>query len=74
MLRITPAAMTRFSIPDMTCDGCVAAITRAVRAGDPAATVEADLPRHELTIRSERPAADIAAAIDAAGFTVRPAA
>jgi copper chaperone len=67
------AALTRFTVPDMTCDGCIKAITAAVRRLDPAATVAADLPTHKVEISSSKPAADLAAAIDDAGFTAQAA-
>ena len=65
--------MTRFTVPDMTCGGCVKAITAAVQRIDPAATVAADLPTHKVDITSSRPAAELAAAIDGAGFTAEAA-
>ena len=65
--------MTRFTVPDMTCSGCVKAITAAVHRIDPAATVTADLPSHMVEIASSKPAADLAAAIDDAGFTAQAA-
>jgi copper chaperone len=66
-------AMTRFTVPDMTCGGCVTAITGAVRRLDPAATVRTDLDTHLVEIESARPAAELAEAIDAAGFTAQAA-
>ncbi len=60
----------RFSIPDMMCDGCVNSITRAVRALDPEAKITADLAAHAVEIGSALPAAELAAAIADAGFTV----
>lgn len=66
--------MTRFTVPDMTCGGCVASITRAVQRLDPAATVSADLATHLVEIASAQPAAALAAAIDDAGFTAQAAA
>jgi copper chaperone len=63
--------MTCFTIPDMDCEGCVKSITRAVRAQDAAATVSADLAAHKVEINSTLDAATLAAAIDAAGFTVQ---
>lgn len=65
--------MTRFTVPDMTCNGCVKAITAAVQRLDPAATITADLPSHHVDITSARPASELAAAIDDAGFTAQPA-
>jgi copper chaperone len=66
--------MTRFSVPDMMCDRCVASISGAVRALDPAARVQADLAAHTVTIESATAAAALKDAIEAAGFTVGPAA
>lgn len=64
--------MTRFAIPDMTCDGCVGSVTRAVKALDPAVRVAADLGSHTVEIESVLAAAVLEAAITGAGFTVRP--
>ncbi len=63
--------MTRFAIPDMTCQGCVASIARAVQAVDPAAQVAADLEQHTVEITSTTTAAALEAAITDAGFTVQ---
>jgi copper chaperone len=66
--------MTRFTIPDMTCEGCVASVTRAVRALDATARVAADLESHTVEVDSPIAAETLAAAIADAGFTVHPAA
>lgn len=66
--------MPRFTVPDMTCGGCIASITKAVQRLDPAATVAADLATHQVDIASTHPAAALAAAIDDAGFTAESAA
>jgi len=42
----------RFTIPGMSCGGCLKAITRVVLAEDPAATVEGDLAAKEVRISS----------------------
>ena len=63
--------MTRFTVPNMTCGGCVKAITAAVQRLDPAASVVTDLATHRVEITSSRPAAELAAAIDGAGFTAQ---
>ncbi len=62
-----------FIVDDMTCGGCVASLTRAVRRVDPGATVEADLATRRLTVGTERPLAEIAEAIGKAGFESRAA-
>ena len=66
--------MTRFAIPDMTCEGCVGSVTRAVQAIDATARVAADLESHTVAIDSPMAAETFAAAIADAGFTVLPAA
>ena len=63
--------MTHFTIPDMDCEGCVGAITRAVQAQDATATVNANLETHLVEIASTLSSDTLAAAIDAAGFTVQ---
>ena len=64
--------MTHFAIPDMVCGGCVASVTRAVQAVDPAARVAANLETHTVEIESASAANALAAAITEAGFTVNP--
>ena len=65
--------MTRFTIPDMDCDGCITAITRAIQKLDTAAILRADLATHVVEITSSIPKAELEAAIDAAGYTVQAA-
>lgn len=65
--------MTRFTVPDMTCGGCVKAITGAVQRLDPTATVKTNLDTHLVEIESAQPAAALMEAIDAAGFTPQAA-
>ncbi len=65
--------MPSFHVPDMTCGGCVRAITNAVKDADPSAEVAADVPMHLVRIDSARPAEALLAAIRDAGFTPEPA-
>ncbi|MFN3945256.1 MAG: heavy-metal-associated domain-containing protein [Allosphingosinicella sp.] len=58
----------QFRIDNMTCGGCARGVTKAVQSIDPQAEVSADVPARLLEVRSERPAAEIAAALDKAGF------
>eukprot|EP01035_Chromulina_nebulosa_P068379 gene68379-93710_t len=55
--------MPDFHVPDMTCDGCARAITSAVQATDPAATLKIDLAAHLVAVTSARPAAALAEAM-----------
>ena len=60
--------MIRFSVPDMTCASCVAAVTKAVQRVAPGATLRADLATHVVEIDGGESGA-LAAAITDAGFT-----
>jgi len=62
--------MTRFTIPDMDCKSCVAAITRAITTRDPQAALSADLPSHTVEITSSLDTPTLVSLIDDAGFTV----
>lgn len=65
--------MIRFTVPDMTCGGCVRGVTRAIRGVDSEARVEADPVTREVRVEGTR--ADEAALLDAlaeAGFPAEP--
>lgn len=62
----------QFHTDDMTCGGCVRAIERAVTAIDPAARLTADLAEHRVQVVTVHPRDRIAAAIESAGFRLRP--
>ncbi|WP_131195564.1 heavy-metal-associated domain-containing protein [Lichenihabitans psoromatis] len=62
--------MLTLNVPDMSCDHCVSTIERAVKATDSAAVVVVDLSSHIVSIETDRPPADITAAIEAVGYTV----
>ena len=62
--------MTTFDVKDMTCGHCVSTITKAVKARDPAATVQIDLTAHRVEIASsDVPAAQWRDVIAGAGYT-----
>lgn len=62
--------MTAFKVSDMTCSGCVSAVTRAVRGVDALATVSADLDTRLVRVDSTASADVLAEAVRDAGFTV----
>ncbi len=64
--------MALFHVPDMTCGGCVSAITAALKHADPTATVLANLDSHELRVTATLADAALQAAIEDAGFTPAP--
>lgn len=62
--------MVTFEVQDMSCNHCVASITRAVQAVDVNAHLQFDLAQHRVQI--DAPAAETAAlatAIQEAGYT-----
>jgi copper chaperone len=60
----------RLAIPDMECDGCVSAITRAIRAQDANSVVVADLASHSVEVTGALPLERLVAVIEEAGYTV----
>ena len=62
--------MPVFRVPDMTCSGCVRAVTSAVQDIDAAASVDADLETKQVRVTSTAAADTVAAAVREAGFTV----
>lgn len=61
----------QFRIEDMTCGGCVRRITKAVQSVDPDAIVDADVAGRQLRVSSAAPEAQIAAALEGAGYPPR---
>lgn len=62
----------RFSVPDMTCGHCKAAVEKAVASVDPAARVRVDLASREVEVESQAPAPAVIAALAAAGYSATP--
>lgn len=61
--------MLDFQIPDMTCGHCVKAVTDAVKAADPAAEVQIDLPTHRVQVQTGAPREQVVAKLVEAGYT-----
>ena len=61
--------MLQFTVQDMTCGHCAGAITKAVKAVDANATLDIDVERHLVKIKTEVDAGQIDAAIREAGYT-----
>jgi copper chaperone len=62
--------MPDFTVPDMTCQGCVRALTGALQDVDAAAVVQADVETKKVHVDSSASIDALAAAIRDAGFTV----
>jgi copper chaperone len=63
--------MKTFEVTDMTCCHCASTIARAVAGVDQDARVEVQLAQKQVRIWSTASPADLAAAIEQAGFTAR---
>jgi len=61
--------MTEFRVDDMTCNHCVATITKAVKSLDQSAKIEIDLPAKRVRVESPFGATKLADVIREAGFT-----
>jgi copper chaperone len=57
-------------IPSMACSACAETITKAVKALDDSATIQADLTTKLVSITSTQAEPDIKSAIAAAGYAV----
>lgn len=55
-------------IANMSCDGCVRSVTRAVQSVDPAAKVEADLPAHLVRLETRASQAAIQRVLAEVGY------
>lgn len=62
-----------FTVPDMSCGHCTAAIEKSVKSADPAATVDCDLGERRVKIDSTLPPEALGAAIRDAGYDAQPA-
>jgi copper chaperone len=65
--------MVRLNVDGMTCGHCVQMVTKAINAVDPGAKVHVDLASKTVEATSSAPAAALANAIEAAGYTVSSA-
>ena len=65
--------MTTFHIPDMSCGHCKATVEKSIRALDPAAQIEFDMPARRVSVKSSAEAARVQAVLAEAGNTSSPA-
>ncbi|TCK44139.1 copper chaperone [Paraburkholderia sp. BL8N3] len=66
--------MTEFEVQGMSCQHCVAAVTRSIQEIDPTAQVRVDLERGRVSVESSQSTDALKDAIDEAGYTVVSAA
>ena len=65
--------MIEFQVEGMSCQHCVAAVTRAIQGQDAAASVQVDLERGRVRVESSGSVDRLQAAIADAGYTVKGA-
>ncbi|WP_460118394.1 heavy-metal-associated domain-containing protein [Pseudomonas sp. S2_C03] len=63
--------MQVFNVQGMSCGHCVKAITQALQAADPAASVRVDLAAKEVGVESALTAEQVIAAISEEGYEVK---
>ena len=63
--------MQVFNVEGMSCGHCVKAITQAVQARDPAASVRVDLAAREVGVESALSAEQVIEAISEEGYGVK---
>ncbi|WP_223506226.1 heavy-metal-associated domain-containing protein [Pseudomonas sp. GL-RE-29] len=63
--------MQVFNVEGMSCGHCVRAITQAVQAKDPAASVRVDLASKEVGVETALTADQVIAAISEEGYGVK---
>lgn len=61
-----------FSVTNMTCDGCVRSITKAIQAADPKASVSADLEARRVVVETSLGAGEVQAVLSRAGYEAHP--
>jgi copper chaperone len=57
-----------FILPTMTCGHCVKAVTEAVQALDPLATVVVDLPEKKVQVQTAQSVVEVREALLEAGY------
>ncbi|MBI2768149.1 MAG: heavy-metal-associated domain-containing protein [Burkholderiales bacterium] len=65
--------MIEFNVSAMSCGHCAGAITKAIKAIDPAATVDVDLVAKTVKVESSQQRAALAGALAGAGYPPSPA-
>lgn len=63
--------MITFQVSDMTCGRCATAISRAIAGVDPNAHVDVRIQQKLVVVDSHAPRAELARAIQEAGYTAR---
>jgi copper chaperone len=68
---VEPRKELLMEVDGMTCEGCAAAVTRAIRRLDPGAEVDVDLEHDRVRVLTVAQAVDVAQAVGKAGYQAR---
>lgn len=60
--------MQRYFLEDMSCEHCIATVTKAVEKADPQAKLDIDLPTRTVAVESTVEAERIREALHSAGY------
>jgi copper chaperone len=63
--------MLELNVQNMTCGHCVSAVTKALKAVDPQATVDVDLAAKRVRVESRQAPEVLAKALNDAGYPAR---
>ena len=63
---------TVFTLPNLSCNHCVASVTKAIRAIDADARIDIDLPAKRVSIDSACDVPTLARVLDEAGYPPAP--
>ncbi len=61
--------MTTLHVPDMTCQHCVATITKLIQQADPQAQLQIDLGQHKVAVDGKLNSAELIGLLEDAGYT-----
>jgi len=65
--------MQLFNVQGMTCGHCVKAVTNAIKGKDPAADVQIDLAKGEVSVQSQLAAEQVIGLIEEEGYSAKVA-
>ncbi len=61
--------MTTLHVPDMTCQHCVATITKLIQQADPQAQIQIDLSQHKVAVDGGLSTENLVSLLEDAGYT-----
>jgi copper chaperone len=65
--------MTTYKVPDMTCGHCAGVVTETLKSLDPAAEINVEVMKKEISVKSTASADKILAALADAGYPAKAA-